>query len=116
MLQWVANTNGNVENVEFDLLATGNMVTEQERKRALLLMSPATYRAGAFLSAAQKLDLDAIVGVDLPELLAEYWHVPLGLDFANVQNAVQTIVGYAQEYPLAAILSIDDSASELAAR
>ncbi len=42
--------------------------------------------------------------------------MPLVLDCANVQRAVQTIVGYAQEHPLAAILSIDDSASELAAR
>jgi biotin carboxylase len=85
-------------------------------RRILLLMSPATYRAGAFLSAARSLDLEVVVGIDLPETLAEYWHVPLGLDFADPAGSLQTIVEYTREHPLAAILSVDDSASELAAR
>ena len=91
------------------------MDTENEKKRILLLMTPATYRGGAFLSAAQRLNLDVVVGIDLPETLAEYWHVPLGVDFANPAASVHTIVDYAREHPLAAILSVDDSASELAA-
>ncbi|GCE21739.1 phosphoribosylglycinamide synthetase [Dictyobacter kobayashii] len=78
-------------------------------------MSPATYRAGAFVQAAQQLGLDAVVGLDLPETLAEYWHVPLGLEFANIRTSVQRIVEYAREKPFAAILSVDDSATELAA-
>src|SRR5216683_46735 len=53
--------------------------TENEQKRVLLLMSPATYRAGAFLNAAKQLNLEVVVGIDLPETLSEYWHVPLGL-------------------------------------
>ncbi|MGH2506735.1 MAG: ATP-grasp domain-containing protein [Ktedonobacteraceae bacterium] len=85
-------------------------------RRILLLMSPATYRAGAFLNAASTLNLEVVVGIDLPETLADYWHVPLGLDFNNAQTSLATIVAYAQEYPLAAVLSVDDSASELAAR
>lgn len=79
-------------------------------------MSPATYRAGAFLNAAHHLNLEVVVGIDLPETLAEYWHVPLGLDFNDPQASLDTIVTYAQEHPLAAVLSVDDSASELAAR
>ncbi len=86
-----------------------------ERKRVLLLMSPATYRAGAFLDAAQRLKLDVVVGIDLPETLADYWHVPLGIDFTNIPGSIQTIVEFAQKYPLHAILSVDDAASELAA-
>lgn len=82
----------------------------------MLLMSPATYRAGAFLQAAHQLDLEVVVGIDLPETLAEYWHVPLGLDFTDLPGSLQTIVEYAREHPLAAILSVDDSASELAAQ
>lgn len=85
-------------------------------RRVLLLMSPATYRAGAFLSAARSLNLEVVVGIDLPETLSEYWHVPLGLDFNDPESSLQTIVEYAREHPLAAILSVDDSASELAAR
>ena len=88
---------------------------QDEQKRVLLLMSPATYRAGAFLSAAKKLNLAVVVGIDLPETLSEYWHVPLGLDFTDVQASVRTIVDFAREHPIHAVLSVDDSASELAA-
>ena len=88
---------------------------EHTRKRIVLLMSPATYRAGAFLAAAKRLNLEVVVGIDLPESLSEYWHVPLGVDFAHPQASVRTIVDYAQEHPIAAILSVDDAASELAA-
>lgn len=91
-------------------------MTQQTPGRVLLLMSPATYRAGAFLNAARNLHLEVVVGIDLPETLADYWHVPLGLDFNDPESSLRTIVGYAREHPLAAILSVDDSASELAAR
>ncbi|HJT56086.1 MAG TPA: ATP-grasp domain-containing protein [Ktedonobacteraceae bacterium] len=93
-----------------------NRETENNRKRILLLMSPATYRAGAFLNAARNLNLEVVVGIDLPETLTDYWHVPLGVDFANLEASVDTIVEFAQQHPLAAVLSIDDSATELAAR
>ena len=86
-----------------------------EQKRVLLLMSPATYRAGAFLQAAEHMGLDVVVGIDLPETLSDYWHVPLGLDFMHVPASVREIQTYAQEHSLDAILSVDDSASELAA-
>lgn len=89
--------------------------TEREQKRVLLLMSPATYRAGAFLNAAKKLNLAVVVGIDLPETLSEYWHVPLGLDFADPSASVRAIVDYAREHPIAAVLGVDDSATELAA-
>jgi len=82
----------------------------------LLLMSPATYRAGAFLNAAKNLNLEVVVGIDLPETLSEYWHVPLGLDFAEPDASVRTIVEFAQEHAIRAIISVDDSATELAAR
>src|ERR1700726_2978990 len=92
-----------------------NRETDNNRRRVLLLMSPATYRAGAFLDAARNLNLEVVVGIDLPESLSEYWHVPLGVDFAHPQASVRTIVDYAQDHPIAAILSVDDAASELAA-
>lgn len=91
------------------------MEPTNEKKRIILLMTPATYRAGAFLSAARRLNLEVVVGINLPETLAEYWHVPLGVDFADTASSVQTIVAYARQHPVTAILSVDDSASELAA-
>src|SRR5436309_7023302 len=91
------------------------MASEQEKKRVILLMSPATYRAGAFLGAAKRLNLEVVVGIDLPETLSEYWHVPLGVDFTAPQASVLTIVEYAREHPITAILAVDDGATELAA-
>src|SRR5947207_9618561 len=87
----------------------------ESNKRILLLMSPATYLAGAFLQAAKDLELEVVVGIDLPETLADYWHVPLGLDFTSIQDSVQTLSDFAHQHPLSAILSVDDSATELAA-
>src|SRR5579864_1679674 len=87
-----------------------------EQKRVLLLMSPATYRAGAFLNAAKNLNLEVVVGIDLPETLSEYWHVPLGLDFLDPEASVRTIVEYAHQHPIVAIIAVDDNASEIAAR
>src|SRR5260370_17604058 len=92
------------------------MDTGNEQKRVLLLMPPATYREGAFLSAARSLNLEVVVGIDLPETLSEYWHVPLGLDFANPDASVRTIVEFHEKHPIRAIISVDDSATELAAR
>src|SRR6266536_4682317 len=94
---------------------TDTNLGNEEKKRVILLMSPATYRGGAFLSAAKRLNLEVVVGIDLPETLAEYWHVPLGVDFTAPKASVQIIVEYAQEHPIAAILSVDDTDSELAA-
>jgi biotin carboxylase len=93
-----------------------NSVNENQHKRILLLMSPATYRAGAFLSAAKKLNIEAIVGIDLPEQLSEYWHVPLGLDFLKPEISVRAIIEFAEKKPFDAIISVDDSAIEIAAR
>src|SRR5881392_563497 len=92
------------------------MASEHEKKRVILLMSPATYRAGAFLSAAKSLNLEVVVGIDLPETLSEYWHVPLGLDFANPDASLHTIVEFHRKHPIHAIISVDDGATELAAR
>ncbi|HEY8601013.1 MAG TPA: ATP-grasp domain-containing protein [Thermomicrobiales bacterium] len=85
------------------------------RKRVLLLLSPLTYRAAAFLDAAARLDLEVIKGVDMPKSLAEYWNQPFGLDFSRPEEAAKQIVAQAAETPFDAIISVDDSASMLAA-
>lgn len=78
-------------------------------------MSPATYRAGAFLNAARGLNLEVVVGIDLPETLSEYWHVPLGLDFTDTGASLRTITEFARQHPIHAVVPVDDSATELAA-
>lgn len=87
-----------------------------QRKRLLLLVSPNTYRAGAFLDAASLLDVEVVRGIDAPEDLARQWGLPLAVDFTAIDSSVRNIVAYATEHPLDAIVAVDDSATILAAR
>ena len=84
------------------------------RPRVVLLASPATYRSGAFLQAAARLDLDVVQATDTPQVLAERWGMPLGLDFTKPDAAIAALVDFAAERPIDAILALDDSATLLA--
>lgn len=84
-------------------------------KRVLLLVTPSSYRGAAFSTAAERLGIDVVHAVDLPEALTREWHVPLGLDFSRPEQAAREIESYARENPLDAIISVDDSATVLAA-
>ncbi|HEY1390085.1 MAG TPA: ATP-grasp domain-containing protein [Ktedonobacterales bacterium] len=86
------------------------------RKRLLLLMTPATYRAGAYFDAAQHLDTEVVRGLDLPKALAEEWGVQLALDFADIESSVATLKEAHARQPFDAIVPVDDSATILAAR
>jgi biotin carboxylase len=78
-------------------------------------MRSSTYRAAAFGEAAERLGIEVVHCLDLPPALAEYWQVPLAVQFARPEEAVQTIVAFARQKPAQAILSIDDSATTIAA-
>ncbi|HTP10770.1 MAG TPA: ATP-grasp domain-containing protein [Anaerolineae bacterium] len=83
--------------------------------RVLLLTTPHTYRAEAFRVAARKLDIEVVTAIDLPDELNQPREATLTLDFRDPEQAVQRIVAYAHDHPLNAILSVDDSASLIAA-
>lgn len=85
-------------------------------RRVMLLTTAKTYRAGPFVEAAKRLGVEAVTVVDMPEALAALWNYPLGVDFADPDAAARAIVAFAASQPLDAILSVDDSASLLAAR
>jgi len=84
--------------------------------RVLLLMATQTYRAGAFLEAASRLELPVAVGSEEVQPLA---HLnPAGhltIDFHDLEGATDRIVEFATKYPLDAILSPDDDGVLLAA-
>jgi biotin carboxylase len=84
--------------------------------RILLLTTPHTYRAEAFRVAAQKLSVEVVTAIDLPDELGKPREVALTLDFRDPDRAAQDIVAYAHDHSLDAILSVDDSASLLAAQ
>lgn len=89
-----------------------------DRPSVVLLMSPATYRAGAFAEAGERIGLDLVRALDLPDALASQWHVALALDFGDVDGSVRRLVDFAAEdcrAPLRAILAVDDRGSLIAA-
>ncbi|MCB8945183.1 MAG: ATP-grasp domain-containing protein [Ardenticatenaceae bacterium] len=85
------------------------------QNRILLLTTPRSYRVQPFLEAAERLGIEAVQGLDLPNQLAEQWQMELGLDFQDVAGATEKIVKVAEKRPFQAILSVDDSGSLLAA-
>ncbi|MBK8902071.1 MAG: ATP-grasp domain-containing protein [Anaerolineaceae bacterium] len=85
-------------------------------KVVLLLTTPQSYRAEPFLAAAKKLGIDVVLGVDLPEALAQQWGVRLSLNFSQPETAVAHILDFARERPLAAVIPVDDAGAVLAAQ
>ncbi len=91
-------------------------MSQSHVRRVLLLTTAHTYRAEAFRAAARKLGIEVVTAIDLPDALRQPREVTLSLDFRDPDGAVQHIVAYAHDQPLAAILSVDDSASLIAAQ
>ena len=87
-----------------------------KQNRILLLTTTRSYRAAAFLTAAEKLNIEVVQGVHMPDALATTWSDGFSLNFNQSEAAVSTIVAYAAGHPLQAIIAVDDSGSLLAAR
>lgn len=85
-------------------------------QRVLLLLTATTYRAAAFLTAAEHLGIDVATAVDMPTQLAEFWNEQLGISFDDLDAATHQIVAWAEQHPIGAIVAVDDSGSLLAAR
>ncbi len=81
----------------------------------MLLISPSSYRGEAFSRAARKLEIQVLPVFDLPEALADPRTFRHTIDFRDTEGSVRWITAFHAENPLAAILSVDDSATELAA-
>jgi biotin carboxylase len=84
--------------------------------RVMLLLPTTTWRAEAFLTAARRLGLDVTVATDRELVWTE--REPervMALDFARGETAAETVVGFAREWPLAAVVGVDDDTTVLAA-
>ncbi len=78
-------------------------------KRALLLMTVNTYRASAYMAAAEKAGVRVSVGTDRPDILgALNPGGSLTLDFHAPDKAVKAIADFVKEYPVDAVISVDD--------
>jgi biotin carboxylase len=84
--------------------------------RVLLLMTTTTYRANAFLEAARRLHVPVVVGSERPQALAVTnpgGH--LTLDFSAPEETAHTVVAFARDYPISAVVAADDDGVILAA-
>lgn len=85
--------------------------------RILLLVSTATYRAGAFLAAARDLGVDVTVGSERAQALASV--NPAGhlvVDLRRMVPALARIREFAAAHPIDAVVGADDDGVLLAAR
>lgn len=88
-----------------------------EKERVLLLVPTNTYRAPDFLEAAERLDVQVVVGS--PEKQAFEDVVPgssLTVDPHEPEGAVERILQFHERFPLSGIVGADDETTVLAAR
>jgi len=90
-------------------------MTTNESPTIVLVMSPATYRAGAFLAAGEAAGIGIVRAIDLPDALGPAHPGILALDFAEPGQAVARIVAWARERTVAAVIAVDDRGALIAA-
>ena len=84
--------------------------------RVLLLLSRTSYRAEAFVAAAHRLEVDVTVGSNHRQALADL--TPGGaltLGVGDIDRSVASIVRFASDYPLTAIVAAEDDFAPVAA-
>lgn len=85
-------------------------------RRILLILTARSYRHQAFLEAAERLNVEVVEAIDMPLQLADYWQMPLGLPFGDLEKATAAIVAYGQQRPFDAVVAVDDDGTLLAAK
>jgi biotin carboxylase len=84
--------------------------------RVLLLMTTTTYRAHDFLEAAKRLGIEAVVGSDREQALADLTPgKSLVLDFLHPEAGTQAIIAFTKNRSLDAIVAVDDDGALVAA-
>ena len=84
--------------------------------RLLLLLPATTYRAEAFLEAARRVQASVTLGMErIPEGLPVPSDDVLLLDIRHPQAAAQTVVKFAREHPIDAVIGVDDVTAVTAA-
>jgi len=85
--------------------------------RLLLLVPTTSYRIGDFLQAAERLDVDVAVGSNRRQVLEQYSKGrTVTVDFNDVERGIAQIEFYSREFPLAAIVGVDDETTLIAAK
>ena len=91
-------------------------MTVEAMGRLLLLVPTTSYRVGDFLDAAHRLGVDVAVGSNQRQVLEQYAEgKTVTLDFTDLEKGVAQIRAYVRDYPLHAIVPVDDEPVPLAA-
>jgi biotin carboxylase len=86
------------------------------RPRVLLLLPTTSYKADDFLSAAERLGVDVVVGTDRRQALeGEAPDGTLALDFVHTERGLRRILDLHHRLPLAGVIGVDDETTVLAA-
>ena len=83
--------------------------------RLLLLIPTTSYRTHDFLTAAERLGVEVVVGSDQRQVLAEVSGGTVEVDFKDTETAVRQIAQYAAAAPFDAVVAVDDGANIVAA-
>lgn len=85
-------------------------------KRVLLLLPATTYRAEDFLTAAARLGVEVVVGVDQASTLQGLQpHRLLTLPFDDVSEALRVVQDFSRSHPIDAVVGVDDETTVIAA-
>ena len=85
--------------------------------RVLLVMRTRTYRAKAFLGAARKLGIDVTVATEREQPIASLrLGASLALEFDDVAAAQRQARDFAKQFPVKAVVGVDDDTTVLAAQ
>src|SRR5262249_60439274 len=83
--------------------------------RILLLIATRSYRAKAFLDAGRQVGLGVVGGSERRQVLASRArNTTLALDFRRPDRAVRRITRFARDFPLDAVVGVDDDTTVLA--
>ena len=93
-------------------------MTDRDFQDRLLLLIPATsYRVADFLDAADRLGVDVAVGSNQHHVLEAFSDGrTVAISFLDLEKGVREICAYARDYPLSAVLGVDEETTVLASK
>ena len=93
-------------------------MTDRDSQDRLLLLIPTTsYRVADFLDAAHRLGVDVAVGSNQRQVLEAFADGrTVTINFQDLEKGVREICAYARDYPLSAVLGVDEETTVLASR
>ena len=93
------------------------MTDRDDQDRLLLLIPTTSYRVADFLEAAHRLGVDVAVGSNQRQVLEGFSDGrTTTINFQDLKEGVLEICAYAKNYPLRAVLGVDEGTTVLASK